>query len=248
MASDSDDPGRDDARRNRDDVLDRISDLFELLLLEEPLEQTVERIAHLTCRTIEGCKYGSVTRPSAQGAYTAVSTSDIASEIDDAQYAAAEGPCLEALRTQQPVRVAPMAAPGPYERFRAAAVERGVRSSFSLPLAVRDRPVGALNLYSEGEHGFDSVGDATATFFADQVAVAISCAELHERTRAVIGNLEEALGSRDLIGQAKGILMLARGISADDAFTLLRAASQHSNRKLRDIADDVVRTGELAGA
>jgi GAF domain-containing protein len=177
-----------------------------------------------------------------------VSTSNVASEIDDAQYAADEGPCLDALREQHTVRVAPMSAAGPYERFRAAALERGVRSSFSLPLAVRGRAVGALNLYSEGEHGFDSVGDETALFFADQVAVAISCAELHEQTRFLIGNLEEALASRDVIGQAKGILMVSRRITADDAFTMLRSASQHSNRKLREIADDVVTTGALPGA
>jgi GAF domain-containing protein len=227
-----------------DALLDGIRELYELLLDEEPLEQTVERIAQLTCRTIDGCAHGSVTRPGKGGAFTAVSTSTVAFEIDTAQYEASSGPCLDAMHEQRVVRVA-MSATDDYEQFRAAAVARGVRSSLSLPLSVRGQAVGALNLYSEGEAGFDPVGDDLGTTFAQQVAIAITAATVHEHTRSLVTTLEEGLVTRDLIGQAKGILMATHRITGDDAFARLVRASQDSNRKLRDIADDLVATGVL---
>jgi GAF domain-containing protein len=245
MASDGGTGSEDRAHSGRDILLDSIGELFELLLVEESLQSTVERIAALACRTIDGCAHASVTRPGPQGAYTAVSTSNVALEIDDAQYASARGPCIDAFTFQRPVRVASMSASGDYEEFRSAALARGVRSSFSLPLAVCERPVGALNLYSEATDGFGAVGDETAGYFAAQVAVAISWAELREQTRALVVNLEEALTSRDIIGQAKGIIMASHRVDADTAFAALRRASQHANRKLRAIAEDVVRTGSL---
>jgi GAF domain-containing protein len=233
------------SRPERDVLVESLRELYELLLVEESLDDTVERIAHLTCRTIEGCAHGSVTRPGKHGAYTAVSTSTTAFEIDTAQYNADTGPCLDAMHETRVVRVAPMSGSGAYEQFRAAAVERGVGSSLSLPLSVRGQSVGALNLYSEADHGFDTVADDLGITFASQVAVAISAATLHERTRGLVIGLEDALVSRDQIGQAKGILMATHRITGDEAFARLVRASQNTNRKLRDIADEVVATGAL---
>jgi GAF domain-containing protein len=127
----------------------------------------------------------------------------------------------------------------------AAAVAHGVASSLSLPLAVGGRSVGALNLYSDVERGLESVVDDLGTIFASQVAVAISAATIQDRTRTLVAELEEALRTRQMIGQAQGILMATHRITSENAFTMLRESSQHSNRKLRDIANDVVATGAL---
>jgi GAF domain-containing protein len=233
------------ARHERDMLLESIGELFELLLVDESVEETVQRIAELACRTITGCAHASVTRSGEHGEYTAVATDALACEIDQAQYADDCGPCLDALRQQRRIRVPSMSASGDYEGFRAAAKAHGVHSSFSLPLAVGERPAGALNLYSDGESGFLGTDDETAQYFATQVAFAITCAELRGQTRAVIVQLEEALSSRDLIGQAKGVLMASLRVTADDAFLLLRRASQNSNTKLHEISEHVVSTGAL---
>lgn len=97
-------------------------------------------------------------------------------------------------------------------------------------------------------HGFDAVANDLGTTFASQVAVAISAAAVHERTHALVLDLEDALLTRDVIGQAKGIIMATRHVTSDDPFAVLRDASQHTNRKLHDIADDVVATGVVPEA
>lgn len=81
--------------------------------------------------------------------------------------------------------------------------------------------------------------------FAQQAAVAVTNAEIYWRTYNLTQNLEAALEARDRIGQAKGILINAHKITGDDAFDLLRRSSQSLNRKLRDVAEDVVRNGQL---
>jgi GAF domain-containing protein len=245
MSPDGADGPQDDGRPERDVLLDSISALLELLVAAESLDVTVRRVADLACRAIPGCAQGSVTRVGDDGAYTVVATATDAQEIDETQYAAGSGPCLDAIREQRPIRVRRMAGDGDYETFRAAAVARGVHSCLSLPLLLRDRPVGALNLYAEEEDAFGTDADEISAYLAAQVALAISCAELHDNTRGLVGQLEDALVSRDVIGQAKGILMATRHVDADAAFAMLRRASHNSNRKLRDIVDEVVATGTL---
>jgi transcriptional regulator with GAF, ATPase, and Fis domain len=245
MSPDQGEQTHDDERSERDVLLESISELLELLVAAESLDVTVRRVAELACRAIPGCAQGSVTRVGDRGAYTVVATASDAQEIDEVQYASGSGPCLDAIREQRPVRVRTMAGSGDYERFRAAALERGIHSSLSLPLDLRSRPVGALNLYAEEDDAFGKDADEISAYLAAQVALAISCAELHDNTRGLVGQLEGALSSRDVIGQAKGIIMATEHVDADAAFTMLRRASHNSNRKLRDIADRVVAAGGL---
>jgi len=87
-----------------------------------------------------------------------------------------------------------------------------------------------------------------AHLFAQQAAVALANAEVYWRTHQLTQNLEAALETRDRIGQAKGILIASHKITSDDAFDLLRRSSQNLNRKLRDIADHVIHTGQLPAA
>src|SRR4051794_32419451 len=98
----------------------------------------------------------------------------------------------------------------------------GSRAALSLPLAVGGRSVGALNLYSDVERGLESVVDDLGTIFASQVAVAISAATIQDRTRTLVADLEEALRTRQMIGQAQGILMATHLITSENAFTMLR--------------------------
>lgn len=108
-----------------------------------------------------------------------------------------------------------------------------------------ERPLGALNLYSKTVESYDENDEETAALFSEQAAVACANAEVYWRTYSLTEHLREALESRDVIGQAKGILMARRNCTPDAAFETLRKVSQHRNIKLREIAEQVVYLGDL---
>jgi len=102
-----------------------------------------------------------------------------------------------------------------------------------------------LNIYSRTADGVDDADEETAVLFREQAAVACANAEVYWRTYGLTEDLREALESRDVIGQAKGILMVRRGCTPDAAFEALRQVSQNRNTKLRQIAEQVVSLGDL---
>jgi GAF domain-containing protein len=219
--------------------------LSSLMVDEESLDETLHRVATLTRMSLSACDMASVTLEDST-TRTAACTDEAALAIDEAQYAADAGPCLEAFRSGAVVELPVIADDGRWPGFAAAATERGVVSSLSLPLIHRGQARGAFNLYANGPHAFTAADRNYGMLFAEQAAVAIANAEVYWRTYDLTQNLQAALDNRDVIGQAKGILMARHGITAEQAFDELRRASQRRNMKLRDIADDVARTGELA--
>ena len=101
--------------------------------------------------------------------------------------------------------------------------------------------LGAMNLYSRTPHAFDGESEEIGQLLAGHAAIALAGAE-HEN------NLRAGIANRDLIGQAKGILMERYRLTADQAFTALARVSQDLNRKLVDIARELVETGALPTA
>lgn len=221
--------------------------LSRLVLAEETLETTLSRVASLACRTLEPCDLASVTMINQGRPSTPVQTEPLASDLDAAQYRS-EGPCLEAYSVRSVVRGMIPASADRWPEFTEAAHNAGIRSVLSVPLVASDRPLGALNLYSRSEAGYDENDEETAVLFSEQAAVACANAEVYWRTYSLTEHLREALESRDVIGQAKGILMVRRGCTPDVAFEALRKVSQHRNIKLRDIAEQVVYLGDLEDA
>ena len=120
------------------------------------------------------------------------------------------------------------------------AARRGVRHTMSIGLPVQRQTIGALNVYGTDDTPFDEATQELATAFASYAAVAVANAGVYASTATLAANLQRALDSRAVIDQAKGILMGRHGTSADAAFDLLSKESQLSNRKLRDIAQDLV--------
>ena len=127
------------------------------------------------------------------------------------------------------------------------AATRGVRSSLSVPLPFQGATIGALNTYSGRPEAFGNDDVALALDIAGWVALAIGNAEASSRTSEDLAHMTAAMKSRAVIEQAKGILIERYKITEDQAFTLLTHASQHRNLKLRDVADELVRTGALDG-
>jgi GAF domain-containing protein len=212
---------------------------------EETLDQTLQRVVTLACMSLSGCDLASVTVERAGQPCTVACTDKVARTIDEGQYADDTGPCLESLRQRSLIVVDSIADDPRWPQFSASALEHGVQSSLSLPLVHRGEGKGAFNLYARERDAFSPDDVEHGALFAEQAAVAIANAEVYWRTHDLTQNLQAALENRDMIGQAKGILMARHGLTADQAFDELRQASQRRNVKLREIADTVAQTGEL---
>lgn len=167
------------------------------------------------------------------------STAPFVEAADRFQHELGEGPCVEALREEERIHVADLENDDRWPRWgKPVVAELGVRSVLALQLFVRDRELGALNLYSFTPQAFSSDDIETASYFAAHAAVALS------GLRSV-DQLKDAMSRRTLIGQAEGILMERFGMDGDQAFALLRRLSQHRNVKLYDLAEQLVATREL---
>jgi len=120
------------------------------------------------------------------------------------------------------------------------AAEHGIGSPLSLPLLAGGQALGALNFYAEAENAFGEDDQQQGQAFATQAAIVLANAQTYWDARALNEQLSEAMRSRATIEQAKGILMGQSQVNADSAFDLLRKASQRENRKLRDVARELV--------
>lgn len=159
-------------------------------------------------------------------------------QVDALQSATAQGPCIDAAYEERIVRVPDMGSEERWPDFTQAAYDAGARSMLSFQLFVKGDNLGALNLYGDDANVFDEESEQVGLLVASHAAVAFSGAQ-------EISQLNEALNTRDLIGQAKGILMERFKISPQQAFHILTRASSESNIKLRDVAADLTRSGEI---
>ena len=183
---------------------------------------------------------GSITVRGESQPYTVTSSDDFAVQVDEVQYGQEEGPCLDAVRDGVVIYVADMRSESRWPDYREHAVTVGVRSSLSLPLQVGADVIGALNLYSRQAEAFDERLRQSLSVFAAQAAAALTMVLRQARQDEVSAQLEQALASRTVIDQAIGILMAQQRCTADLAFALLRAHSQNTNRKIRDLAAEIV--------
>lgn len=216
------------------------------MLGEDSLETVLDRVAELAQRTIPGIAAVSVTLIHGEHANTAAFTHDVASQLDERQYEQGYGPCLDAARSGQVVVIADMASEQRWPKFSQSAVQSGVHSSLSVGLPVRDQVIGALNIYACAPDTFDPDAVELARTFASYAAVALANASLYTSTAELAAQLQQAMESRAAIEQAKGIIMGQLRCDAETAFAVLTARSQHQNRKLRDIATEVI-AGAISG-
>lgn len=167
---------------------------------------------------------------------------DLVEQVDRIQYAAGEGPCLEAVDGHDLVHVEDLASDRQWPRFAERCVaETGVRSMFSVRLVLSGEDRAAMNFYAHTPGILDGLDFGTGAMVAPFAGLALQNM-LYEWE---VGHLQTALHSSRQIGTAVGILMGRRLITSDEAFAQLVRASQHLNRKLRDLATEVEQTGTL---
>jgi GAF domain-containing protein len=169
------------------------------------------------------------------------STSDLPREVDALQERIGQGPCMDAVWEHQVVRVDDVAGEDRWPLFAPAAAELGVGSMMCYQLFVEGDQLGAMNLYARTPRVFDDESEGVGHMLAAHAAVAIAGAG-HEQ------NLRIAVGTRDVIGQAKGILMERHKLTADQAFGVLAQVSQEVNRKLVEVARELTETGAVPGS
>jgi GAF domain-containing protein len=208
---------------------------------EKSLEGTLDAIVLAAADTVPGADEASIsaTKRRPPEVQTLAATGALARAVDQAQYETGQGPCLDSLYEQQTVRLADMGSELRWPDFCARAAEQGVHSMLSVQLYVEGQRLGALNLHGRQVDAFSDESEQVALMFAAHAAVAFAGAQAQEQ-------MQTAIDSRDLIGQAKGILIERYKISGHDAFRLLVVASQTTNIKLYDVAEYLVRTGALA--
>jgi GAF domain-containing protein len=227
-------------RRPPLDARAAFAQLGELRFETTSMEAMLQRIAELAKRVIPRVAEASVSLIANDKATTAAYTGRLALDLDETQYGRGYGPCLEAAVGQEIREITDARAETRWPDYARISVERGSLSSLSVPVPVREAIHGGLNLYAAEAHAFDDDAKDVARAFASYAAVAVHNMHLYESTRELAENLDIAMRTRAVIEQAKGILMSQRRCDATEAFNVLAAASQRSNRKLRDIAQAIV--------
>jgi len=224
------------------------ADIAEQLYDADNFDDVLSRIAEAAVSTIAGCRMASVTLSERSGYRTAASTDPAATAVDHAQYQSHEGPCLDAVDA-----AIVYAQSFPDERWPTLAsrpTESGVQSALSYRLAAAssgtaDSGVGSLNSYGVIPNAFNDTAQEIGLILAAHASLAARAAEERNTLQNLGRDLQRALLSRDIIGQAKGILMERLKITPEDAFDLLRRSSQNLNLKLRDVARGLTETGEV---
>jgi transcriptional regulator with GAF, ATPase, and Fis domain len=225
------------------DVLDPtgvLGELSRILGSTESLETVLEGIVALAKDRIPGADEVSITLVHGDRASTVASTGTLATEMDERQYASGWGPCLDSAEAGELLAVDDTATETRWPEFVAKGQELGVGSSISAPMPTQQHVGGALNTYARTPHAFGEPSRNLARSIAAHAALALAHAYRYASVAREAASLQEAMRSRAVIEQAKGMIMAVRNCSADDAFAILVRLSQTSNQKLRDVAAQTV--------
>lgn len=217
-------------------VAEAFGHVARLLAGHDSVEATLQQIVDLAVATLDGCEHAGISLVIRRSITSPAATGDIPRTVDRIQSEVDEGPCLDAIREHEVFRTGDLRSEPRWPKFsQRAFAETGIRSVLALRLFVAEDTLGALNLYSTEPDAFDAADVALGSVFATHAAVAMAAARKEEE-------LEHKASTRDLIGRAKGIVMAEGGVDADEAFDILRRASQRLNVRVVDLAADLDRT------
>ncbi|HVV37802.1 MAG TPA: GAF and ANTAR domain-containing protein [Acidimicrobiales bacterium] len=211
------------------------------MLRHENLPSALDEICSIAVQSVPGAEGASLTSFSEAGPHAAAASDEWARTLDETQFVEREGPCLDAARSGFVFRVRDATAEARWPSYMPRAAKLGLRSMLSVPLTSEAKLIGALNLYSRQTDRFESEDVSLAEVIAGHASLAGQVAAALFQHKALADQLREAMASRATIEQAKGIIMVTRQCNPDDAFKTLVEQSQHENRKLRDVATDIVR-------
>ena len=219
-----------------------LADVARQLFAPGSVAGSLQLTVDLAVASIDGCDLAGVFVLQGDRVTTAAASDPMVVELDELQFATNEGPCLDAVTHGRSSYASDLTDDERWPRFGPAAAQAGVRSVLAFRMS--DRPVSVLNLYARLPAAFGATDRAKGLIFATLAGIALDAAGERADDEQRVANLHEALLTRELIGQAQGILIERERITADQAFDVLRRASQHLNVKLREVARTLVETGQ----
>lgn len=223
------------------DLAGRLGELARTLQVEEDVQGTLVAMVHAAQELIPGVVEASISVARRRRCIESRAASgELPRRVDRLQEDTGEGPCMDAAYEERIVRVPDFRREDRWPRFAPAALEAGATSMLAFQLYTDGDVLGALNVYGAGFGAFTEESEEIGLLVAAHAAVALAAAQQ-------VDHLHEALATRDLIGQAKGVLMERFKITPHEAFVLLTTASSQTNTKLRDVAEQLATTGVLAG-
>lgn len=224
------------------ELTNRFTESAQVLFSAGAVADTLQRVVELAVETIDGCDFAGIFLLEGGAVTTPTHTDPIVIEVDALQHRYEQGPCLDALAEDSTLYVDDLADDTRWPLYGPGATVAGVRSVLALSLSARGTK-GALNLYARYPKAFGVIDRAKGLILAGLAGQALSTAQAHDMETQRLDNLQGALLTRELIGQAQGILMERERVTAIQAFDILRRASQHLNIKLREVAQNLVDTG-----
>jgi GAF domain-containing protein len=205
-----------------------------------PLSGVLQRLVEIAKDGVVGADEVSITLVRDEMPWTAAYTGQLALDADELQYERGYGPCIEAGMSGTLLRVEDMRAESRWPDYAAQVVPRGVLSSLSVPLPLQTEVVGAMNCYARTPGAFDERSVEVGVELAGHIAVAVVNAMGYQGAAELAEHMQAAMANRAAIEQAKGIIMAQNRCDADEAFNILRRASQGRNVKVRDLAQELV--------
>lgn len=224
-------------QREPSDIASALAAFARDLTAHTDLDDTLRRVTEAALDLVPGTDAADVVAISGRSSFTSHGpTSSLPPRLDAAQIEFGEGPCLDAATTTAVVRADDLTTDTRWPKYAPIALAEGVRCSLSFQLFTHRDTFGALNLFAFEPRAFTDdaimVGEALAT----HAAIALTAGRVEDQ-------LHSALASRDVIGQAKGMIMERFGVDAQQAFTLLTRLSQDSNTPIGRLSVQLVEKG-----
>lgn len=219
--------------RHDDSVQSRIAELAGALVGGAAIEDVLTKVASASVALLPGADLAKISVIDNGELRSIATTSHLTALLDSAQRKSGEGPCLEAISAQKAVRCDDLRSDVRWPRFAQPAAAAGVRSVLSCPADIPGATAATLSLFGLQPKAFGMESDAVGAMLASHAAIALTNEEQERQFKA-------ALATRDVIGQAKGMIMGRFGVDAPRAFAILTAISQQTNTPVRDLAGEVV--------
>jgi GAF domain-containing protein len=224
-----------------EDTVAELQALAGVALAYDDLSDALARICQIAARAVRHADGATMTTFGLAGPEVAAASDDWASDLDELQHEEREGPCIDGARTGVMFRVRDFGEETRWPSYVPRARKAGAVSMLSIPMNVESKTIGALNVYSRQVDAFGAEEIAVAEVIAGHASLATQVAAALHSQRFLAEQLRTAMASRAGIEQAKGIIMGSVGCDPDTAFKHLVLQSQHENRKVREIAEELVR-------
>jgi transcriptional regulator with GAF, ATPase, and Fis domain len=206
-----------------------IAELASALARGAGIEEVLTKLTLASLALVPSADYAKISTIDNRGLFSVAATSKLTTSLDSAQQAARQGPCLEAITARNIIRCDDLATDVRWPRFARHATTIGVRSVLSCPIDIPGDTSATLSLFGVRAEAFGAQSETVGAMLANHAAIVL-VHDKHER------QFRAALATRDVIGQAKGIVMARFGVDATRAFAMLVAISRDTNTPVRELA------------